>query len=85
MNIADFGPGLWVVCHLPDGRTAIADGSNPAHAPVVAAIRRVHTAGMAAPRDRYPGRPEDYRLVSAWLDALEPLPAGQLFVWLEAA
>jgi hypothetical protein len=85
VNVSGLGPGHHVICHLPDGRTAIADGGNPEHRLVVAAMRRVHQAGMNAPRERYPGRLQDYAVVSAWLDLYEPLPDGQLFVMREAA
>lgn len=63
MNLTELGPGHWVGLTLPDGRVAIADAENPAHASVVAAIRR-----------------RDYAAVSAWMDKIEPLPDGQLFV-----
>jgi hypothetical protein len=81
MNIADFGPGWWVCCRLPDGREAIADGENPAHAPVLKAIRRVNQAIVSNRdrADRYPGSARDYALIAAWLDETEPLPDGQLF------
>ncbi len=63
MNLTELGPGHWVGLTLPDGRVAIADGENPEHASVVAAIRR-----------------RDYAAVAEWLDGIEPLPAGHLFV-----
>jgi hypothetical protein len=84
VNLTGLGPGHWVPCRLPDGRTAIADGSDPGQAKVVAAIRRVNRAAMEGRRERYAGSPEDYAVVAAWLDATEPLPDGQLFTW-EAA
>ena len=84
VNLAELGPGHHVVCHLPDGRTAIADGGNPDHRPVIAAMRRVHQAAMARRGERYPGSPGDYAAVASWLDQREPLPDGQLFTW-EAA
>jgi hypothetical protein len=68
VNMSELGPGWWVGLSLPDGRVAIADGENPGHASVVAAIRR-----------------RDYGAVAAWLDAIEPLPDGQLFTWERAA
>jgi hypothetical protein len=71
VNLADFGPGWWVCLLLPDGRLAVTDGENPDHAPVVAAIRRI-SQGKARSQDR--------ATVTAWMDAREPLPAGQLFV-----
>ena len=61
MNLTELGPGHWVGLTLPDGRVAIADAENPAHASVIAAIRH-----------------RDYEAVAEWLDAFEPLPAGQL-------
>lgn len=88
MNLAEVGPGLWVPCDLPDGRTAIGDVGNPAQARVVAAIRRVNAAactphgrcpGGRQCRNRYAGQPQDYAIVAAWLDQFEPLPDGQLF------
>jgi hypothetical protein len=79
MRLADLGPGHYVACRLPDGRHAIADAGNPGHARVVAAVRRVNRALIASPGERCPGSPEDYAVVVAWLDQLEPLPDGQLF------
>jgi hypothetical protein len=38
---------------LPDGRVAIADGENPAHASVVAAIRRQDYEAVAAWLDQF--------------------------------
>ena len=40
VNLTGMPPGHYVGCSLPDGRVAIADAENPAHASVVAAIRR---------------------------------------------
>lgn len=84
MNVCDLGPGLWVVCHLPDGRTAVADGSDPACSLVISAMRRVHKAAMEHRGVRYPGALEDYLAVSAWLDETEPLD-GVLFTREAAA
>jgi hypothetical protein len=61
-------PGWYVGLSLPDGRVAVADAENPAHAAVVAAIRH-----------------RDHEAVAEWMDQREPLPAGQLFAWSEAA
>jgi hypothetical protein len=68
VNLTDLPPGHHVGLSLPDGRVAIADAENPAHAAVVAAIRR-----------------RDFGTVAEWMDGIEPLPAGQLFAWGEAA
>lgn len=78
MNIADpkYGPGLWVCLRLPDGRDVVADGCDPADAAVVAAIRRIHVAEVF---ERKPAKPADWAAVTAWMDAREPLPSGQLF------
>ena len=87
MNVSDarYGPGLWVCLHLPDGRDAIADGTDPADAPVVAAIRRIHAATVLAGRPDGEGSPRDYATVAAWMDEREPLPDGLLFTWEAAA
>lgn len=88
MNTAQLGPGLWVPCYLPDGRTAVGDAEDPAQAHVVTAIRRINAAvstphgrcpGGHRCRNRYAGQPRDYAVVAAWLDGFEPLPDGQLF------
>jgi hypothetical protein len=71
VNLTEKGPGHWVCLSLPDGRLAIADGENPDHAPVVAAIRRI-SQGKARSQDR--------ATVTAWMDEREPLPDGHLFV-----
>lgn len=76
MNLADYGPGWWVCLRLPDGRLTIADGENPDHAPVVAAIRRINQAKATS---------RDWATVTAWMDERDPLPDGQLFAWGEAA
>lgn len=94
MRLRDLPPGWWVPCDLPDGRTAIGDAEDPGQARVVAAIRRINAAvlgsshgrcpGGSRCRDRYAGQAEDYAAVAAWLDEIEPLPDGQLFVWQAA-
>lgn len=88
VNLSGFGPGWWVPCNLPDGRVAIGDAEDAAQKPLVAAIRRINAAasrphgrcpGGRRCRNKYAGSPEDYAVVTAWLDEREPLPDGQLF------
>lgn len=90
MKTSEMPPGWWVPCNLPDGRTAIADAEDPGQACVVAAIRRISKAprskshagcpGGSRCREKCPGNSQDYAVVAAWLDGIEPLPDGQLFV-----
>lgn len=88
VNLTDLPAGWWVPCDLPDGRIAIGDAEDPAQAHVVAAIRRINKACSTACRGRCPGgrncreragSMQDYAVVAAWLDEIEPLPDGQLF------
>ena len=79
-GIRDLPPGHWVVAHLPDGRTAIA----PHNDPIVAAMRRIHKAGLTTPRTRFPGTLQDYAAITDWLDQQQP-ETGQIPLWRAAA
>jgi hypothetical protein len=48
VNLTEMPPGWYVGLSLPDGRVAIADAENPAHAAAVAAIRRRDYEAAAA-------------------------------------
>lgn len=67
-EFASAGPGLYVCVRLPDGRHVIAPAADQGNTGIIRVMRRINRAIMKNPGQRFPGKPEDYAAVAAWLE-----------------